>query len=190
MEQDHEGLHKSPRQLREAFRKYCHRGLFTSLPFLYEHDGFIKNIHWKATLGATTLYRGQADLWMYKGLEYRLPQKMIDSKRDRRELAVRNLKTTPTTYEFAPQIKVNHPKKNKKCAILAHALLTVCLSLIITLPSDMPHPCIIFSINNKSKACLAHASTHHSSLAIWQSTFNILFSCMPRTCIIHCLDTI
>lgn len=101
-------LEKSPRELREDFKKYCHLGLYTSLPFLYEHNGPIKSHHWKATLGATTLYRGQADLWLYAGLETQLPEEMRRTKQENRDRAKRNLTSTSESYQYAAMEKVKY----------------------------------------------------------------------------------
>jgi hypothetical protein len=94
--------------LREDFKKYCHLGLYTSLPFLYEHNGPIKSHHWKATLGATTLYRGQADLWLYAGLETQLPEEMRRTKQENRDRAKRNLTSTSESYQYAAMEKVKY----------------------------------------------------------------------------------
>lgn len=106
MEQEHRGfgLEKSPLQLRNDFKEFCHLGKFTSIPFLYNF-GNVKSHHWKTSLGGNSLYRGQGDLWMYGGLNATLPDEMLQLKLQDRERAERNLLSTPNSYERAAMQK-------------------------------------------------------------------------------------
>jgi hypothetical protein len=102
MEQLHPNLHQTPRELRQDFMAYCHQGFYTSLPYLYEHGGVIQNFHWKSTLMACRMTRGQGDMWLYRGLGYALPQDMVDARKAKQDLVRRNLDSTATTYQRMP----------------------------------------------------------------------------------------
>ena len=99
MEQIHPDVKLTPREFRQDFMQHCHEGLYTSLPYLYESNGPIRNFHWKATLFGCKMTRGQADLWLYRGLDYKLPQEMIDSRRAKQDVVRENIDSTRDTYK-------------------------------------------------------------------------------------------
>lgn len=78
--------------------KYCHLGLFTSLPFLYEIDGPIRSFHWKSTMHGNIMARGQPDMWLFKGLDYYIPQEIMDNQKAKRKLVEQNVVSTELTY--------------------------------------------------------------------------------------------
>jgi hypothetical protein len=99
LEQLHPELKFTPRQLRADFMEFCHLGLYTSLPYLYEEGGPIQNFHWKATVLACRLTRGQPDLWLYRGLSIQLPQDIVEARRAKQDVVRKNLDSTPSTYQ-------------------------------------------------------------------------------------------
>jgi hypothetical protein len=98
IDQQHPLLEQTPREFREDFWRYCHLGLYTSLPYLYETDGPLRAHHWKANLMQNRQPRGLGDLWIYKGPEYRFPQLYIDQVAAARQTVAGNLMSTIYTY--------------------------------------------------------------------------------------------
>ena len=99
IDQQHPLLEQTPREFRENFWRYCHLGLYTSLPYLYETNGPLKAHHWKATMMQNRQPRGLGDLWLYKGLEYRFAQMYIDQVEPARQTVTGNLFSTIHTYK-------------------------------------------------------------------------------------------
>ncbi len=99
LDQQHPRLEQTPREFREDFWKYCHLGLYTSLPYLYESDGPLRAHHWKANMMQNRMPRGLGDLWLYKGPAYRFPQKYVDQVAATRQIVAANLKSTIYTYK-------------------------------------------------------------------------------------------
>ena len=89
----------TPREFPEDFWKYCHLGLFTSLPYLYESDGPLRAHHWKANTMQNRMPRGLGDLWLYKGPTYRFPQAYLEQVADKRQIVAENLKSTIYNYQ-------------------------------------------------------------------------------------------
>ena len=98
-DQEHQkwGLDRSPVQLRQQFKQFAHLGKFSCLPFLYG-QGQIKNTHFRACLSATALARAQPDLWMYVGLDTKVPESVLKCSKVERDRAIANLHSTPATY--------------------------------------------------------------------------------------------
>ena len=109
MEGEHDSpMEKSPLELRKDFKRFCHLGMLTSIPFLYDNRQLSSN-HWKASLSGTAMNRGQADVWMYAGLAHTFgPDQLKDREADR-ERARRNLTSTPATME-RPSLTLNFPE--------------------------------------------------------------------------------
>jgi hypothetical protein len=104
-DEDHRaGLRRSPMQLRQQFLVHAHRGLFTSIPFLYGHVALLP-YHWTAGLGYARLGRNTTDLWTYAGLGARIPGELLEANRTALEQAQKNCDSTVWTY--APP-KVNN----------------------------------------------------------------------------------
>jgi hypothetical protein len=99
IDQQHPLLEQTPREFREDFWRYCHLGLYTSLPYLYEADGPLRAHHWKANMMQNRQPRGLGDLWLYKGPEYRFPQAYIDQVEPARQTVTTNLFSTVDTYK-------------------------------------------------------------------------------------------
>ena len=99
LDQQHPLLEQTPREFREDFWKYCHLGLFTSLPFLYGTDDRLRAHHWKANLMMNRQPRGWGELWLYCGLEYRFSQQTIDQVATLRQVVNKNLKSSIYTYQ-------------------------------------------------------------------------------------------
>ena len=96
--QQHPSLDLTPREFREDFWKYCHLGLFTSLPFLYETNGPLRAHHWRANMMLNRMPRGLGDLWLYRGPTYRFPQEYVDQVADKRQIVDENVRSTIWTY--------------------------------------------------------------------------------------------
>ncbi len=99
IDQQHLLLEQTPREFREDFRRYCHLGLYTSLPYLYEANGPLRAHHWKANMMQNRQPRGLGDLWLYKGPEYRFPQAYIDQVAPARQTVAGNLFSSIYTYK-------------------------------------------------------------------------------------------
>ena len=99
LDQQHPLLEQTPREFREDFWKYCHLGLFTSLPFLYGTDDRLRAHHWKANLMMNRQPRGWGELWLYCGLEKRFNQQTIDQVATLRQVVNKNLKSSIYTYQ-------------------------------------------------------------------------------------------
>ena len=97
------GLDKSPYELRETFKKYCHLGLLSCLPFLPN----IRNHHFRACLSATSMARGQPDLWLYGGPNASIPDAILHlpSSVNGRERAIANRYSNPFTYIRDPKTR-------------------------------------------------------------------------------------
>ena len=91
------GINKSPLEVRQQFKKFCHLGKYTSLPFLY-NTGKLRNTHWKACLSSISMARGQGDLWMYSGLKESVAPEILERKRKQREIARTNLDSAKWRY--------------------------------------------------------------------------------------------
>ena len=98
LDQQHPLLEQTPREFREDFWRYCHMGLFTSLPYLYETDGRLRAHHWKSNLMMNHMPRGLGELWLYRGTEYRFPQQYVDQVAALRQIVDRN--RTSTIYNY------------------------------------------------------------------------------------------
>ncbi len=99
LDQQHPLLEQTPREFREDFLKYCHMGLYTSLPYLYEIDGRLHAHHWKANLMMSRMPRGLGSLWMYRGIAYQFPQKNVEQVAAVRQIVKYNLHSTIYTYK-------------------------------------------------------------------------------------------
>jgi hypothetical protein len=98
LDQQHPRLEQTPREFREDFWQYCHLGLYTSLPYLYETDGPLRAHHWKANMMQNGMPRGLDDLWLYRGPTYRFPQEYVVQVADKRAVVAANLKSTVYNY--------------------------------------------------------------------------------------------
>ena len=99
LDQQHPLLEQTPREFREDFLKYCHLGLYTSLPYLYETEGRLRAHHWKSNLFMSRMPRGLGALWMYKGISYRFPQQYVDQVAAVRQIVKANLHSSVHTYK-------------------------------------------------------------------------------------------
>ena len=99
LDQQHPLLEQTPREFREDFWQYCHLGLYTSLPYIYETDGPLRAHHWKSNMMQNRMPRGLGDLWLYKGPAYRFPQQYVDQVAAIRQTVAKNLKSTIYNYK-------------------------------------------------------------------------------------------
>ena len=99
LDQQHPLLELTPREFREDFFRFCHLGLYTSLPYLYETDGRLKAHHWKANLMMSRMPRGLGSLWSYKGVSYTFPQANVEQVAAIRSVVNANLMSSVYTYQ-------------------------------------------------------------------------------------------
>jgi hypothetical protein len=99
LDQQHPLLEQTPREFREDFLKFCHLGLYTSLPYLYETDRRLRAHHWKANMMMSQMPRGLGSLWMYKGVSYSFPQANVDQVATVRQTVKANLMSSIYTYQ-------------------------------------------------------------------------------------------
>jgi hypothetical protein len=99
LDQQHPLLEQTPREFREDFLRYCHLGLYTCLPYLYETDGRLRAHHWKANVMMSRMPRGLGSLWTYKGVSYSFPQSNVDQVAAVRQIVNSNLMSTIYTYQ-------------------------------------------------------------------------------------------
>ena len=104
LEQLHPNLELTPRELRQDFMQNCHRGIYTSLPYMYDAgpEGLIQNHHWHAAMNGQRFLRGQSDMWLYRGLSARIPDEFIEKRKRREAIVEANLTSTAATYETIP----------------------------------------------------------------------------------------
>lgn len=103
LEQLHPDLEQTPRELRADYMQHCHRGVYTSLPYLYEPNGPVNNHHWHATISGQRFLRGQADLWQYRGLRYSIPAEFLEARKRREKTVEENVDSTVETYQKIPE---------------------------------------------------------------------------------------
>ena len=99
LDQQHPLLELTPREFREDFFRFCHLGLYTSLPYLYETDGRLRAHHWKANLMMSRMPRGLGSLWSYKGVSYTFPQANVDQVAAIRSVVNANLMSSVYNYQ-------------------------------------------------------------------------------------------
>ena len=99
LDQQHPLLELTPREFREDFIRFCHLGLYTCLPYLYEVEGRLRAHHWKANIMMSRMPRGLGSLWTYKGVSYTFPQANVDQVVAVRQIVNDNLMSSMYTYQ-------------------------------------------------------------------------------------------
>ena len=98
------------------FMKLAHRGLYTCIPYLlsfpekkYYRNQFVtaKFRHARLSLHTTGMPRAQADMWLYLGIDTKIPEKIIWDAREQMVTMEENMNRpmyeSPDVYE-----KVNY----------------------------------------------------------------------------------